>query len=161
MAVLVGALTGSRRSLPGLERTIAAGHVIGCSTLVMYEWLRGPRTEDERTHPEWLVPASHAHAFGAHEAAAAADSDGYELGLAPARAWRVPQRGARVAVARPRCLPGTALRRTSHAAVAGLWSEQKERHYNGEKEDEDERRLRFCRRGQPLATCAILRRAGL
>ena len=72
-SVLVDALTGSRRSLPGLERTIAAGHVIGCSTLVMYEWLRGPRTEDERTHLEWLVPASHAQGFGTHEAAAAAD----------------------------------------------------------------------------------------
>jgi predicted nucleic acid-binding protein len=72
-SVLVDALTGSRRSLPGLERTIASGHVLGCSTLVMYEWLRGPRTEDERTHLEWLVPASYAHAFGTHEATAAAD----------------------------------------------------------------------------------------
>lgn len=72
-SVLVDALTGSRRSLPRVERAVAAGHVLGLSTLALYEWRRGPRTDDEITHQEWLLPASHAHAFGEHEAVAAAE----------------------------------------------------------------------------------------
>ena len=71
-SVLVDALTGSRRLLPRLERTIAAGHVVATSTLVMYEWLRGPRTQDELDDQESLLPAEDACAFGAAEAAAAA-----------------------------------------------------------------------------------------
>lgn len=43
-SVIVDALTGPRASLPALERTVAAGHVLATSTLGLFEWLRGPRT---------------------------------------------------------------------------------------------------------------------
>lgn len=72
-SVLVDALTGPRRSLDRLERTVSAGHVIGLSTLVLYEWRRGPRTGDEITHQEWLMPSAHARGFGEFEAATAAE----------------------------------------------------------------------------------------
>jgi predicted nucleic acid-binding protein len=72
-SVLVDALTGTRRSLKHLQRTIAAGHVIACSTLVLYEWLRGPRTADEVNDQERLLPAAGTHPFGAIEAAVAAE----------------------------------------------------------------------------------------
>jgi predicted nucleic acid-binding protein len=71
-SVLIDALTGPRRLLPRLEHTIAAGHVIAASTLVMYEWLRGPRTQEELDDQEALLPANDACAFGRVEAAAAA-----------------------------------------------------------------------------------------
>jgi predicted nucleic acid-binding protein len=71
-SVLVDALTGPRRALGPLERTIAAGHVLATSTLVLYEWLRGPRTEEERADQEVLLPAAAAREFGAPEAARAA-----------------------------------------------------------------------------------------
>lgn len=71
-SVLVDALTGSRRSLHRLERTVATGHVIGLSTLALYEWLRGPRTEEEIADQERLLPAAHARGFGQEEAASAA-----------------------------------------------------------------------------------------
>ena len=71
-SVLVDALTGPRRSLGPVERAIAAGHVLATSTLVLYEWLRGPRTDDERADQEALLPAATAREFGASEAAAAA-----------------------------------------------------------------------------------------
>jgi predicted nucleic acid-binding protein len=71
-SVLVDALTGARESLDALERSVAAGDVIAVSTLVLYEWRRGPRTEDELTDQEALLPAAAARAFGASEAATAA-----------------------------------------------------------------------------------------
>ncbi len=70
-SVLVDALTGPRRSLAPLERTIAAGHVLATSTLVLYEWLRGPRTDDELADQEALLPAAAAREFGMPEAAQA------------------------------------------------------------------------------------------
>lgn len=71
-SVLVDALTGPRESLAALERTVAAGHVIAMSTLALYEWRRGPRTEEELADQEALLPAAEARGFGPSEAAAAA-----------------------------------------------------------------------------------------
>jgi predicted nucleic acid-binding protein len=71
-SVLIDALTGPRRSLEALERTVAAGHVIGLSTLVLYEWRRGSRTEEELTWQEALVPSAHARVFGEIAAVTAA-----------------------------------------------------------------------------------------
>jgi predicted nucleic acid-binding protein len=72
-SVLIDALTGPRRSLNRLEQTVAAGHVIGMSTLVLYEWRRGRRTDDELTWQEALMPSAHARVFGEVEAVAAAE----------------------------------------------------------------------------------------
>jgi predicted nucleic acid-binding protein len=71
-SVVIDALTGPHRSLAALERTIAAGHVIGVAALALYEWLRGPRTEVELRDQQALLPMSEAHPFGSDEAATAA-----------------------------------------------------------------------------------------
>jgi predicted nucleic acid-binding protein len=72
-SVLVDALTGPRRSLPLLERTVAAGHVTTSSTLALYEWLRGPRTSVELDDQEALLPVDDMRGFGPAEAAKAAE----------------------------------------------------------------------------------------
>ncbi len=72
-SVLVDALTGPRRSFRALERTVAAGHVIGVSALVLYEWLRGPRTTEEVDAQESLWPAADAREFGPAEAERASE----------------------------------------------------------------------------------------
>jgi predicted nucleic acid-binding protein len=71
-SVLVDALTGPRRSASALRRVVAEGERIAIATLVLYEWLRGPRREVELTHQEGLVPAAEAVPFGPREAALAA-----------------------------------------------------------------------------------------
>lgn len=71
-SVLVDALTGPRRSLPLLERTVARGHVIAVSTLAFFEWLRGPRAPEELEDQEALLPSVEARPFGPPEAARAA-----------------------------------------------------------------------------------------
>jgi predicted nucleic acid-binding protein len=71
-SVLVDALTGPRRSYATLERAVAAGHVLTITSLALYEWLRGPRTRDELTDQESLLPAAEARAFGPGEARRAA-----------------------------------------------------------------------------------------
>jgi predicted nucleic acid-binding protein len=72
-SALVDALTGPRRSASLLRAILARGERIAISTLVLYEWLRGPRRASEIAHQEALLPAEHAVAFGAREAALAAD----------------------------------------------------------------------------------------
>jgi predicted nucleic acid-binding protein len=72
-SVLVDALTGPRRSFARLERTIAQGHVIAVSTLVLYEWRRGPRTSEAIDDQEALLPLEESRAFGPAEALRAAD----------------------------------------------------------------------------------------
>ena len=71
-SVLVDALTGRRRSFAALERTVADGHVMAASSLVLYEWLRGPRVPAELEDQEALLPLAEARGFGATEASRAA-----------------------------------------------------------------------------------------
>ncbi|PWU24749.1 MAG: hypothetical protein C5B48_04795 [Candidatus Rokuibacteriota bacterium] len=72
-SVLIDALTGPRRSAPALRRVLERGERIGIATLVLYEWLRGPRREAELAHQEALLPAADAVPLGPREAAFAAD----------------------------------------------------------------------------------------
>ena len=72
-SVLVDALTGSRRSAPALRRFFEQGERVVLSTLVLYEWRRGPRCDAEIQHQEELFPAEQAQPFGAREAAVAAE----------------------------------------------------------------------------------------
>ena len=71
-SVLVDALAGTRRSARALRRVVQQGERITISTLVLYEWLRGPRVEAELADQEELFPADHAVLFGHREAARAA-----------------------------------------------------------------------------------------
>jgi predicted nucleic acid-binding protein len=70
-SALVDALTGPRRSLDTLIALTDRGHRVMLSTIVLYEWLRGPRTRPELAAQEELFPSEHAIAFGAAEAALA------------------------------------------------------------------------------------------
>jgi hypothetical protein len=46
-SALIDALTGPRRSLDRLIELVNASHRLALSSLVLYEWLRGPRTHAE------------------------------------------------------------------------------------------------------------------
>jgi predicted nucleic acid-binding protein len=71
-SVLIDALSGPRRSAPALRRAIAAGERVLVPSLVLYEWLRGPRVEQELAAQEAFLPSALALAFGPAEAARAA-----------------------------------------------------------------------------------------
>jgi predicted nucleic acid-binding protein len=71
-SALIDALTGPRRSLDTLIELTDQGHRLALSTIVLYEWLRGPRTRAERETQEALFPSEQAIGFGPAEAAAAA-----------------------------------------------------------------------------------------
>lgn len=72
-SLLVDALTGPRRSAGALRNVLEQGERIGIATLVLYEWLRGPRRDVELAHQEALVPAAEALPFGSREASLAAE----------------------------------------------------------------------------------------
>jgi predicted nucleic acid-binding protein len=71
-SLLVDALSGPRRSAPALRRAIERGERMLLPSLVLYEWLRGPRRPEELAAQEALFPAGAALAFGPPEAARAA-----------------------------------------------------------------------------------------
>jgi predicted nucleic acid-binding protein len=71
-SALVDALTGPRRSLDTLIELTDAGHRLAISSLVLSEWLRGPRTRADLDAQEALFPSETAVPFGAAEAALAA-----------------------------------------------------------------------------------------
>jgi predicted nucleic acid-binding protein len=90
-SLLVDALTGTRRSGRALRHAVEQGERIAISTLVLYEWLRGPRIESELLDQEELLPPDEAVPFGDREARLAAQlyrrvrrARGRELDLAVA-----------------------------------------------------------------------------
>ena len=72
-SVLVDALTGPRRSARALRGVLDRGERIAIATLVLYEWLRGPRRDVELAHQEALLPAAEALPFAHREATVAAE----------------------------------------------------------------------------------------
>lgn len=71
-SALIDALTGPRRSLDELIGLVEEGHRLLVSTIVLYEWWRGPRTRAELAVQQELFPAAAAVPFGIAEAEAAA-----------------------------------------------------------------------------------------
>ncbi len=71
-SALVDSLTGPRRSLDTLIALTREGHRLMLSTIVLYEWRRGPRAASELAAQEELFPSEKAEAFGAAEALVAA-----------------------------------------------------------------------------------------
>lgn len=71
-SVLIDALAGPGRSAPAMRAAIASGERVTLSSLVLYEWLRGPRQEAELHAQEQLFPRAQAAVFGPDEAALAA-----------------------------------------------------------------------------------------
>lgn len=71
--MLIASLTGPKRSAPALYQLVQGGERIALPALVLYEWLRGPRTRQEIADQEELFPASAALPFGPEEAALSAE----------------------------------------------------------------------------------------
>ena len=71
-SALVDAFCGTRRSLPALVAAVSAGEVLTFSTIVLYEWLRGPRTDPERSAVSSFFDSELLTAFGDREATTAA-----------------------------------------------------------------------------------------
>ena len=72
-SVLVDVFSGPRRSASDLRRAIERGERMLLTTLVLYEWFRGPRLEQELAAQEALFPAEAALSFGPREASLAAE----------------------------------------------------------------------------------------
>ena len=72
-SVLIDALSGPRRSAPQLREWIGRGERILLSTLVLYEWKRGPRLGEEIEAQEALFSSLKAVPFGSEEAVVAAE----------------------------------------------------------------------------------------
>jgi predicted nucleic acid-binding protein len=71
-SVLIDSLSGPKRSAPALRRAIERGERLLLPTLVLYEWLRGPRLPEELAAQEALFPSESAVPFGPQEAALSA-----------------------------------------------------------------------------------------
>jgi predicted nucleic acid-binding protein len=72
-SVLVEGLGAGGRLREALRNAIASRHRLAVPTLVLYEWLRGPRLPEELAAQEALFPSAQALAFGPGEAARAAE----------------------------------------------------------------------------------------
>jgi len=71
-SVLIDCLCGAKCSAPAIRQAIERGERILIPSLVLYEWLRGPRLPAELQAQEDLFPARKAIQFGPEEAAEAA-----------------------------------------------------------------------------------------
>lgn len=71
-SALIDSLTGPKRSANLMRSFIAAGERLLLPSLVLYEWRRGPRTDEELAAQDALLPATEALPFGSEEAAVAA-----------------------------------------------------------------------------------------
>jgi predicted nucleic acid-binding protein len=71
-SVLIDSLSGPKRSAKQLRTVIELGERILLPSLVLYEWLRGPRLPSEIAAQEGLFPSEGAIAFGWREAALSA-----------------------------------------------------------------------------------------
>lgn len=72
-SALIDSLAGQRRSAPALREAVERGERLLLASLVLYEWLRGPRTREELEDQEALLPRETAIPFGPAEAARAAE----------------------------------------------------------------------------------------
>lgn len=72
-SVLIDALTGPRRSLPALRTIVADGIRLGVCSLVLYEWRRGPRVEEELAFEAALLGPDAVTSFGELEAKVASE----------------------------------------------------------------------------------------
>ena len=71
-SVLIDALGGKKRLAPRLRYLLDAGERIYLSTLVLFEWRRGPRIPEQLEAQEALFPSTDAVPFGSAESLVAA-----------------------------------------------------------------------------------------
>jgi len=67
-SALIDSLAGPRRSASALRGMVERGERILVPSLVLYEWLRGPRLPEELAAQEALFPSENAVPFGPKEA---------------------------------------------------------------------------------------------
>jgi predicted nucleic acid-binding protein len=67
-SVLIDALTGPKRSARDLRSLLAGPAPVTISSIVLFEWLRGPRIDQETEAQEALFPAADSAPFGFLEA---------------------------------------------------------------------------------------------
>jgi predicted nucleic acid-binding protein len=72
-SIQIDALTGPRRSLPDVRRVVADGIRLGASSLVLYEWRRGPRVQAELAMEAVLLGPDTIVNFAENEARLAAE----------------------------------------------------------------------------------------
>jgi predicted nucleic acid-binding protein len=72
-SALTDALTGPKRSANRLRELMAGPEPLTISTIVLFEWLRGPRLQEEIEAQEVLFPKINAVSFGSVEAERAAE----------------------------------------------------------------------------------------
>jgi predicted nucleic acid-binding protein len=66
--VVVDALTGPKRMAPVLARAIERGELLALPALVLYEWLREPRSPTELADQEALFPSEQTIPFEPEDA---------------------------------------------------------------------------------------------
>lgn len=71
-SALVAAFAGPRSQLGRLTTLVSQDHRLVLSTIVLYEWERGPRRPEELEVQRAVMPVEHTCAFGVAEAALAA-----------------------------------------------------------------------------------------
>lgn len=71
--MVIDSMTGDRRSLPELTRLSEQGEELALSTMVLYEWLRGPRLPVELAMQEFLLPSEAALPFEVADARISAE----------------------------------------------------------------------------------------
>jgi predicted nucleic acid-binding protein len=71
--ILLETLGAGGRLRSAFRETVARGERMALSSLVLFEWLRGPRLPEELEAQQALFPLKEAIPFGFEEAAAAAD----------------------------------------------------------------------------------------
>ena len=71
-SVLIDAFTGRRRSASPLVDAVSRRDVPTICTIVLYEWLRGPRTDEERSDVDGFFEREFLASFGEREATTAA-----------------------------------------------------------------------------------------
>lgn len=72
-STLIDCLTGQRRSALAVRQAVERGERLALASLVLYEWLRGPRSVEELADQEALLPRESAMPFGPIEAAKAVE----------------------------------------------------------------------------------------
>ena len=72
-SVLIDLFSGEKPLAPRLRELLDGGERISLSTLVLFEWRRGPRMPEQIAAQEALFPSSEAISFGSAEALMASD----------------------------------------------------------------------------------------
>jgi predicted nucleic acid-binding protein len=67
-SVLIDALTGPRRLSGALRELLEGPELVSISSVVLFEWLQGPRLKEEIEAQEALFPAADSSPFGFAEA---------------------------------------------------------------------------------------------